>query len=101
MVTILFKQATLTLSFSGDRSPHKSGTGLLTTFETSLYPLEFFDAAVIGLFYIVREKTGGQFSRLPMILNTFAADALSTAGFIGTVAPCLIFFDFTLQRTLL
>jgi hypothetical protein len=49
-----------------------------------------FNGAVIGLFYIVREKTGGQLSRPPMIGNTFTADSLPTAGLITAVASFLI-----------
>ena len=48
------------------------------------------DRAVIGSLYIVREKTGGQLSRPPMIGNTFTADSLPTAGLITAVASFLI-----------
>jgi len=49
-----------------------------------------FNGAVIGSLYIVREKTGGQLSRPPMIGNTFTADSLPTAGLITAVAFFLI-----------
>jgi hypothetical protein len=43
-------------------------------------------AAIIGLFHLCREITGGKFSHPAMIIQAFAADTLAATRFIGAVA---------------
>ena len=52
---------------------------------------------VIGSLHIIREKAGGKFLHPPVILDTFTADAFTTAGFIGAVAVFAVFFDATIS----
>jgi hypothetical protein len=67
---------------------------LLKGFDKSL------NGAVIGSLHIVREKTGGQFSRPPMIGNAFTADSLPAAGLITAVTSFLIFLYIAFPHSL-
>jgi hypothetical protein len=51
---------------------------------------EFLDRTVIGALYIVGEKASWQFTGLPMISYTFAANALPAAWLIGAVTFFLV-----------
>jgi hypothetical protein len=48
--------------------------------------------SVISSFNIIRKKTGRELFHSPMILQAFAADALSAAGLIRAVAEGQVFF---------
>ncbi len=48
------------------------------------------ERAVIGLLYLWRKDTGGEFIKLKVILDALAAFALSGARLIGAVAPGFI-----------
>lgn len=57
------------------------------------------DAPVISFFHAVREIAGRQFADSSVVQYALTADALSAAGFIGTVAVFQIFCFRTLGHS--
>ncbi|MCK4860223.1 MAG: hypothetical protein KAS87_06680, partial [Candidatus Omnitrophica bacterium] len=64
-----------------------------SSFLIGLY--EFFNTSIIRFFDIIREEAGRELPYLPMIVNTFAANAFFTARFISAVAFLLILLNIT------
>jgi hypothetical protein len=53
-----------------------------------------FYGTVVGPLHFFGEIASWKLTRLPMISDALAAKALPGAGLIGTVAVCLVLFDF-------
>jgi uncharacterized protein involved in response to NO len=50
------------------------------------------NGSIVTSFYIIRKKTGRELFHSPVVLQAFAADALSAAGLIRAVAEGQVFF---------
>ena len=59
---------------------------------------EFFHGAVVGLFDVVGEITGGQLVLAPVVSYALTADPLARTGIVRTIAAPLIDLDFAFHR---
>jgi len=58
-----------------------------------------FEGPVIGAFGIRGEAAGGKFPAAQVILQAFAAGALSRTGFIAAVTVILVLFQFAIHSS--
>jgi len=77
-------------------------TGVLSESDPFLLhqPGEVFERPVIGSLGVSREAASRKFAAFQMILQAFAADALSRAGFITAIAVLQVVLFVTLHRAL-